>query len=189
MVATAQEVKVDRYEAVRTPIRRLLWASLLAIVLSLGIVTGVVAVVVYSGVLSIHAFEELPRYRVNRLLNDYNDAVKSFDQSSTKTNEMIDGDEVNLVLQQARSLPESVLQSEKDFAAIIAIYGEAMNVTADQIGSALEWKRYFQTQIDALQQQSEKRQTALAAIVAQFPEPAQPPAEQSEAATPPVKKR
>ena len=190
MVAVVQEVKIDPFASVRSSIKRFLWTAVVGFLLSLALIAGVVTVVVYTGMLSIRAFEELPRYRVNHLTNDYNDAVKSFDKSWADTKGLIVGEEANLVLTQARSLAESVLQSEKDLAAIVTIYGETMNAAAGQIGGTLEWKRYFQSQIDSLQRDSDKRQEALAAQVAQFPQPAPPPsADETDKAPPTVQKK
>ena len=128
-----------------------------------------VGVVVYSGVKSMSAFEDLPKYRINTLALDYRAAVKKFDQSMAATQSKLDGDEAQIRVHKSRALTHQILQSEQAFDQMLEKYAEAMALAAEQVGGALEWNRYFQADIQALRDSSSARQAKLQGILDDFP--------------------
>lgn len=182
MVATVERVFIDPYEAEKKILWRftLYWA--LSLLLCLGLVAGVVMVIMDAGKMSMQAFEELPRYRVNRLLVDYREQVKSFEDSFAATEGMLAGEAANNLLQDGRALAGFVLAGEQDLAANITLYTEITDVLVQKTSGALEWNRHFQAQLQTLLLQSQQRQEVLAAIVDTLPAPKEPEVETVEPA-------
>lgn len=164
-------VEESPYAEIKRRLSRFRFAALLAIVIFVGMFFGSVAVVVDSGLKSMSAFEDLPKYQVNTIVLGYRKAVKAFDTSLVATQSALDSEKAQRTLDKSRHLVEQSLKSEQAFDQILAAYGEAMGLAAEQVGGALEWNRYFQADIQALREKSAQRQSQFEAIFGAFPEP------------------
>ena len=145
------EAKDDSpYTGIKKRLLRYQLAAFVGIAICLGLFAGSVGGVGYSGMKSMSAFEDLPKYQVNTLALDYRAAVKKFDQSMAATQKKLDSETAQITLQKSRALTFQILQSEQAFDQLMAQYAKAMALAAEQMGGALEWNRYFQADIQAL---------------------------------------
>ena len=156
---------------VQKPLRRLQFFALIGILMCIALLASSVAVVVYSGVKSMSAFEDLPKFRVNTLVLDYRAAVNELDTSMQDTEAKLSGHQAQFTLRRARELSGQLIESERVFNDLLGEYAQAMALAAEQTGGALEWNRHFQADIGRLRQRSELRQQTLQAVYAEFPPP------------------
>jgi len=156
---------------IQKPLRRLQMFAWLGIIMCIALFAGSVAVVTYSGVKSMSAFEDLPKFRVNSMVLDYREVVATLDRSMQATQDKLSGPAGQFTLRRARELSDQLIASEQAFDALLAEYAQAMAQAAEQTGGALEWNRHFQSSIDKLRQRSEQRQATLQAFYEEFPRP------------------
>ena len=169
--AEGESAEENPFSAVRKRLNRYRFLAVLGAVACLLLLAGSVATVVYSGMKSMAAFEDLPKYRVNRLVLDYRDRVKQFDQSNAATRIALEGEIAQWSLAKARDLSAQLLTSELAFEQLLANYAEAMALASEQVGGALEWNRYFQADIQSLKDNSLQRRSAIQGVFDQFPIP------------------
>ncbi len=157
------------FDPIKKQLKRYRLLAGFGILVSLVLFAGSVTVVVYSGIKSMSAFEDLPKYQINTLALAYRDSVKRLDESMAATSLNVDGEPGQRVLQKSRTLVEQMLASEQAHELLLQTYAESMAIAAEQVGGALEWNRYFQADIKALRDHSAERQSQLQVFFEQFP--------------------
>lgn len=156
---------------VQKPLRRLQLFALAGILMCVALFASSVAVVVYSGIKSMSAFEDLPKFRVNTLVLDYRAVVEKLDASMKDTQAKLSGPQGQFTLRRAREISGQLLESEQVFDAVLAEYAQAIALAAEQTGGALEWNRHFQDDISRLRQRSEQRRVVFQTAYNEFPAP------------------